>query len=58
MERLLTSNEVRNHFKIAPTTIWRWRKSGKLLALKTPGGQLRFRESDLLRVLEEEAIPA
>ena len=57
MEQLLTTEEVCQHFRISATTLWRWRQAGKLVALKTPGGTLRFRESDVLKVLEEEAVP-
>lgn len=58
MERLLTSGEVCDYFKIAATTLWRWRQAGKIIALRTPGGQLRFKESAVKKVLEEEAVPA
>lgn len=58
MEQLLTSSEVCDYFKIAAATLGRWRQAGKIIALKTPGGKLRFRESDVQKVLEEEAIPA
>ena len=58
MERLLTSGEVCNYFKIAPVTLWRWRRAGKIITLRTPGGKVRFRESNVLRVLNEEAVPA
>ena len=58
MSPLLTSDEVCQHFRISPTTLWRWRKDGKIAALKTPGGGLRFRERDVLKVLKEEAVPA
>lgn len=58
MERLLTSGEVCDYFKIAATTLWRWRQAGKITALRTPGGKMRFRESDVQKVLEEEAISA
>ncbi len=57
MEQLLTTDEVCRHFRISATTLWRWRRDGRLVALKTPGGQLRFRESDVLKVLQEEAVP-
>lgn len=56
MERLLTSEETCDYFKIAPTTLWRWRQAGKITTLRTPGGKVRFRESDVLKVLEEERV--
>lgn len=57
-ERLLTLEEVCRYFRISRTALWHWRQAGKIVALKTPGGGLRFRESDVQRVLEEEAVPA
>jgi len=60
MESLLTSDEVRAYFRVAPSTLWRWRQAGRIAALKTPGGGLRFRESDVQKVLqgEQERVPA
>ena len=58
MERLLTSSEVCDYFKIASTTLGRWRQAGKIIALRTPGGKLRFRETDVQKALKEEAVPA
>lgn len=58
MERLLTSREVCDYFKIASSTLGRWRTAGKIIALRTPGGKMRFRESDVAKVLEEEAVLA
>ena len=58
MEMLLTSKELCRRYRVSPTTLWRWRRSGKLAALKTPGGGLRFRESDVQNVLEKEILPA
>lgn len=56
MERLLKSEDVCQAFRISPATLWRWRQASRIVALKTPGGQLRFRESDVRRVLEEEVV--
>ena len=58
MEKLLTVQEVCQHLQVDRDTLWRWRRAGRIAALKTPGGQLRFRESDVQKVLEREAIPA
>ena len=58
MERLLTAEEVREALQVSGVTLWRWRREGKLVALKTPGGSLRFREEDVLKALEQEAVPA
>ncbi len=56
MEKLLTAGEVCRHFRINPSTLWRWRRAGKVVALLTPGGMPRFRESDVDKVLEEESV--
>ncbi len=58
MERLWTQAEVAEYLRVDLSTIWKWRRQGKLTGLKTPGGQLRFRERDVLKALEEEAVPA
>ena len=58
MERLLTVQEVCQHLQIDRDTLWRWRRAGRITALRTPGGQLRFREADVLKALKEEAVPA
>lgn len=57
-ERLLTLEEVCQYFRVSRTALWHWRQAGKIAALKTPGGSLRFRESDVQKVLEKEAVPA
>ena len=44
-ERLLTSDEVAVLYRVSPRTAARWAAAGKLGGLRTPGGQLRFRES-------------
>ena len=57
-ERLLTLEEVGQYFRVSRTALWHWRQAGKIVALKTPGGSLRFREVDVQQVLEEESVPA
>ena len=56
-ERLLTLEEVCQYFRVSRTALWHWRQAGKIVALKTPGGSLRFREADVHEVLQEEATP-
>ena len=58
LERLLTQEEVSDHFRVNISTLWRWRRAGKIVALKTPGRRLRFRASDVAQVLEKERVPA
>ena len=55
---LLTSAEVCRRLKVTPKTLHDWRKQGHLKALKTPGGYIRYRESDVRAVLHEETVTA
>ena len=54
MEKLLTVQEVCRDLQIDRDTLWRWRQRGRITALKTPGGGVRFREADVLKALQEE----
>lgn len=56
--RLMTSAEVCQWLRVTPKTLQDWRKQGHLKALKTPGGYVRYRESDVRAVLQEEIVPA
>lgn len=42
---LLTPDEVASMFRVDPKTVSRWAKSGRVPAIKTPGGHTRFRRS-------------
>lgn len=42
---LLTSGEVAEMFRVDPKTVTRWVLAGRVSAIKTPGGKLRFRWS-------------
>lgn len=46
-ERLLTRWEVALVFKVSPRTVTAWARSGRFPSTRTPGGQYRFRESDV-----------
>ncbi|MEV4093181.1 BldC family transcriptional regulator [Streptosporangium saharense] len=50
-ERLLTPGEVAHIFGVDPKTVNRWSLTGKISSLKTPGGQRRYRESDIRALL-------
>ncbi len=50
-ERLLTPGEVAHTFRVDPKTVIRWAKLGKLKPVRTPGGQRRYRESEVLALL-------
>lgn len=51
-ERLLTPGEVARMFRVDPKTVNRWGKSGRLAAIRTPGGHMRFRESEVIQLIE------
>lgn len=46
-ERLLTRDEVATVFQVKARTVTAWARSGRIPATRTPGGQYRFRESDV-----------
>jgi excisionase family DNA binding protein len=50
-DRLFTAREVAELFGVDPKTVVRWAVNGRLPSIRTPGGHLRFRRSDVLRVL-------
>jgi excisionase family DNA binding protein len=49
---LLTSAEVASLFGVDRRTVVLWAKRGRLPALRTPGGQHRFRAHEIRRLLE------
>lgn len=38
-------------FRVAPKTVTRWARAGKLSSIKTLGGHRRYRESEVREVL-------
>ena len=44
-ETLLTTSEVSALFRVDSKTVVRWVLTGNLDAIRTPGGQYRFREA-------------
>lgn len=50
-ERLFTTAEVARLFKVDPKTVNRWAKTGRIEAIRTPGGHRRIRESEVLALL-------
>ena len=52
-ETLLTPAEVAERFRVNPKTVTRWARAGKLHAIRTLGGQRRFRKSEIDRCLAE-----
>jgi excisionase family DNA binding protein len=49
---LLTSAEVASLFGVDRRTVVLWAKRGRLPALRTPGGQHRFRAREIRRLLD------
>ncbi|MGD9527214.1 BldC family transcriptional regulator [Pseudonocardia sp.] len=56
-DRLLTPGEVAALFGVDPRTVARWATSGRIGALRTPGGHRRYRESDVRRLLGRPTDP-
>ena len=50
-EHFLTTAEVAALFRVDPKSVDRWRKSGKLSAIRTPGGRYLYRESSVRALL-------
>jgi excisionase family DNA binding protein len=51
VEQLLTSKEVAALFRVDNRTVNVWVRKGKLTAIRTPGGHLRYRESEVQALL-------
>lgn len=51
-ERLLTPREVATLFRVDPKTVTRWADEGRLSSVRTLGGHRRYRESQVLTLLE------
>lgn len=51
-ETLLTPAEVATLFRVDPKTVTRWAKAGKLSSIRTLGGHRRYRESEVMGLLE------
>ena len=48
---LLTPSEVASLFRVDPKTVTRWAKAGKLTAIRTLGGHRRYRQTEVLSLL-------
>lgn len=58
-ECLLRPEQVAVRFNVSPRTVTYWAWRGKLPSVRTPGGQYRFRPSDVNALMEAESlIPA
>lgn len=54
-DKLLTPGEVAALFRVDPKTVTRWAKAGKISAIRTLGGHRRFREAEVLELLNSES---
>jgi len=50
-DRLLTPREVASVFRVDQKTVTKWATAGRIKGVRTPGGQWRFRESDVREAL-------
>ena len=50
MEKLLTIQEVADYLRLSRTTVWRWCKSGELVAFKVGRGW-RVRKCDVDKIV-------
>lgn len=50
--RLLTPYEVAQRFGVSVKTVRTWAMTGRLAAVRTPGGHRRYRETDVRALLE------
>lgn len=52
-EKFLTPAEARAKFGVDPKTLVRWATAGTLTPVRTLGGHRRYRESEILALLEQ-----
>lgn len=53
--KLLTPAEVATLFKVDPKTVTRWAKMGKLSSIRTLGGHRRYKEDEVLGLLNGQS---
>ncbi|MGC8936172.1 MAG: IS607 family transposase, partial [Candidatus Methanomethylicaceae archaeon] len=54
-EKLYTTGEVARIFGVSYVAVKKWAYSGKIKYIKTPGGKYRYPESEIRRLLGEQA---
>jgi len=50
----LTSKEVRDLFKIAPSTLYNWRKTNKINFIKINAKKVLYKKDDVEKLLKKE----
>lgn len=53
MDRLLTVRELAEHLRVTPTCVYRWLAADRLPAVRFSSRCVRFRESDVEKMLEQ-----
>jgi len=54
---LLRPSELARHLSVHPKTVTEWIRSGRLLAIRTPGNQFRLSADDVRAFCEREGVP-
>jgi excisionase family DNA binding protein len=54
---LLTPAEVARMFSVDPKTVTRWARSGRLEAIRTPGGHRRYSKAQIVAMLNGQPVP-
>lgn len=52
-EHWLTRRDVAERLGVSVQTVYRWQREGRLTAYKGPGGQYRYKASDIDSVVEK-----
>mgnify|MGYP001614673223 FL=1 len=52
-DRLLKPCEVADLFRVDPKTVGRWAAKGRIGSIRTPGGDRRYRGSEIRALLED-----
>ena len=51
-DELLSIGEVAKAFGVHVATVRNWDRDGRIVSIRTPGGQRRFRRSEVIALLE------
>jgi excisionase family DNA binding protein len=54
--RFMTARQVAGLFEVSPSTVLRWAKDGRLPALVTPSGRLRFPRESIEEMIKVPAV--